>query len=570
MLGVGYVASLAELHQQIRAAIEHGDIAQARSICNRVLAACPETVETYLLAAEIDLELGNLKRAVSGFERVLDADPEGYLACAGLGIAQEALHDPARALHWFSRALDLDPSNGEIRREHDRLFMDSYPGRTIPAGLSPFATGRAYLTAGLTAEAVTVLRQAVKDEPGRAEARLALAEALWFSADVAAADRAAIDVLSIAQRAVKAQAIRAAAAARTGDWPRAQTLIAGIRQSDPNGRISARILDQTGLAEEVAEFADVPATGVERPSVNPSHGAAPDWAAWMRGYLWQVLRLVGMPIDEPSDQWSVLLPQADDGLPMRLGSGPIGRRVSGATTPDVPEQIEPTTAESAMVSEEIVRVHAVERIIVPKASTRKRPPITNRQSSSPGVTPPVSPGDDETELTEVIDDRKPRISPRGLRKGVPMTERTLVIVKPDGVQRGLTGAILSRLEARGLKLIGLKFMSVPTALAERHYAIHRGKPFYPGLINYIISSPVVVAAFEGENAVAAVRSTVGATNPAAAAPGSIRGDWALEIGRNLVHASDEPPTGLTEVALWFNPAEIISWERDGERWLSEG
>lgn len=150
-----------------------------------------------------------------------------------------------------------------------------------------------------------------------------------------------------------------------------------------------------------------------------------------------------------------------------------------------------------------------------------------------------------------------------------VSERTLIIVKPDGVQRGLVAPILGRLEARGLKLVALKFMAVPRSLAERHYAIHEGKPFYPGLIDYITSSPVVAAAFEGNDAVAIVRGMVGATNPVSAAPGTIRGDWALEIGRNLVHASDSPENGVAEVALWFQANELISWTRDTERWICE-
>ncbi len=150
-----------------------------------------------------------------------------------------------------------------------------------------------------------------------------------------------------------------------------------------------------------------------------------------------------------------------------------------------------------------------------------------------------------------------------------MRERTLVLIKPDGVQRSLVGPILTRLEARGLKLAALKLLAVPDSLARQHYAIHEGKPFYPGLITYITSAPVVAAVFEGSDAVAVVRSTVGATNPAAAAPGTIRGDWALEIGRNLIHASDSPENGKTEVALWFSEAELVSWPRDTDRWVFE-
>jgi nucleoside-diphosphate kinase len=148
-------------------------------------------------------------------------------------------------------------------------------------------------------------------------------------------------------------------------------------------------------------------------------------------------------------------------------------------------------------------------------------------------------------------------------------QRTLIIVKPDAVQRGLIGGVLSRLEARGLKLVGLKLIAVDEALARRHYGVHEGKPFFAGLIQYITSSPVVVGVFEGPEAIAVVRATVGATNPVAAAPGTIRGDWALEIGRNLIHASDSPETAATEVALYFGPEELVSYERATDRWILE-
>ena len=148
-------------------------------------------------------------------------------------------------------------------------------------------------------------------------------------------------------------------------------------------------------------------------------------------------------------------------------------------------------------------------------------------------------------------------------------EQSLVIIKPDGVQRGLIGEIIGRLERRGLRLVGLKLVSVSTSLAEQHYAVHQGKPFYPGLIEYISSGPVVVMAWEGSKAIEAVRQTVGATNPTAAAPGTIRADLGLDIGRNLIHASDKPETAEFELNLWFQPSEIITWARDGERWSFE-
>ena len=148
-------------------------------------------------------------------------------------------------------------------------------------------------------------------------------------------------------------------------------------------------------------------------------------------------------------------------------------------------------------------------------------------------------------------------------------ERTLVLVKPDGVQRGLAGVVLGRFEQRGLKLIGLKMLQVDEALADRHYAEHVGKPFFAGLRDFITSSPLVAAVFEGEGAVQAVRNTMGATNPADAAPGTIRADFAVDLGRNVVHGSDSPESGEREAALFFEPSELVGWTRDSERWIRE-
>lgn len=148
-------------------------------------------------------------------------------------------------------------------------------------------------------------------------------------------------------------------------------------------------------------------------------------------------------------------------------------------------------------------------------------------------------------------------------------EKTLVLVKPDAVQRGLIGEIISRLERRGLRLVAAKFTQVSQGLAEEHYAIHKRKPFYEGLIRYITSTPVMAMVWEGPNGVAAVRQTMGATNPSEAAPGSIRHDFGLEIGRNLTHASDSPENGETEVALWFRESEIVPWAREVDPWIFE-
>ena len=150
---------------------------------------------------------------------------------------------------------------------------------------------------------------------------------------------------------------------------------------------------------------------------------------------------------------------------------------------------------------------------------------------------------------------------------MPGTERTLVLVKPDGVQRQLVGRILSRYEERGLKLVGLKLVQVDREHAERHYDSHRGKPFFEGLVDFITSAPLVAAALEGPNAIAIVRAMNGATRPHEAAPGSIRGDFAVETAQNLVHASDSPESAAAELALWFKPEELLSYEREVDRWV---
>jgi nucleoside-diphosphate kinase len=149
-------------------------------------------------------------------------------------------------------------------------------------------------------------------------------------------------------------------------------------------------------------------------------------------------------------------------------------------------------------------------------------------------------------------------------------ERTLVLVKPDGVQRGLMGEIIARLERRGLRLVAARFQRVERGLAEKHYAVHKGKAFYEGLLAYITSAPVLAMVWEGPGAIAAVRQTMGATRPAEAAPGSIRHDFGLEVGRNLTHASDAAETARAEIGLWFGTGELVDWTRDVDRWIFEG
>ena len=148
-------------------------------------------------------------------------------------------------------------------------------------------------------------------------------------------------------------------------------------------------------------------------------------------------------------------------------------------------------------------------------------------------------------------------------------ERTLVLVKPDGVQRGLIGEIIGRLERRGLKLVGMKLLQVDQELAHRHYGEHVDRPFFPGLVSFITSGPVVAMAWEANNAVEIVRSTMGSTNPAGAAPGTIRGDLGVDIGRNLIHGSDSPESAERELSFFFSKSEILSYSRSNDGWIVE-
>jgi nucleoside-diphosphate kinase len=149
-------------------------------------------------------------------------------------------------------------------------------------------------------------------------------------------------------------------------------------------------------------------------------------------------------------------------------------------------------------------------------------------------------------------------------------ERTFVAIKPDGVERGHIGEIIGRFEKRGLKLVGLKLMSVSTALAEEHYGEHKGKPFFEGLVKFITSGPVVATVWEGKNAISIARSVIGATNPKDSAPGTIRGDLAVDIGRNVVHGSDGPESAKREIGIFFKQDELLNdWQRTVQKWITE-
>lgn len=149
------------------------------------------------------------------------------------------------------------------------------------------------------------------------------------------------------------------------------------------------------------------------------------------------------------------------------------------------------------------------------------------------------------------------------------TERTLVLVKPDGVQRGLAGEIISRLERTGLQIIGMRMIQVSEELAGKHYAEHVGKPFYTGLVGFITSSPVVALALEGPSAISTTRKIMGGTNPADAAPGTVRGDFGVDMGRNLIHGSANADDAAREVALFFDDSQLVEYVRNTQPWIVE-
>jgi nucleoside-diphosphate kinase len=148
-------------------------------------------------------------------------------------------------------------------------------------------------------------------------------------------------------------------------------------------------------------------------------------------------------------------------------------------------------------------------------------------------------------------------------------ERTFIMIKPDGVQRNLVGEVIRRFETKGFKLVGLKFLSVSKELAEKHYGVHKERPFFGGLVQFITSSPVVAMVWEGDGVVASARNLIGATNPLTSPPGTIRGDFGVSVGRNLIHGSDAIETAQYEIGLWFTPEELVTWESTVNPWLYE-
>jgi nucleoside-diphosphate kinase len=148
-------------------------------------------------------------------------------------------------------------------------------------------------------------------------------------------------------------------------------------------------------------------------------------------------------------------------------------------------------------------------------------------------------------------------------------ERTFLAIKPDGVQRGLVGEIISRFETKGFTLVGLKFLQPTKELAESHYAVHKERPFFPGLVEFITSGPIVAMVWEGDGVIASARKMIGATKPLESEPGTIRGDLGINVGRNIIHGSDAPETAQNEIALWFKSEELVTWQPQMTPWLRE-
>jgi tetratricopeptide (TPR) repeat protein len=323
---------LAELHQDIRRAIEVADIRRSRRLCESILNARPDNLETLLLLAEVNLESGNHEAALEGFGRVLGGDPEAYLAYAGVGIAYEAMREPNSAIHYFSRALDLNPANAGIRQERDRLCErceSEYPGQPIPSALSICGTARSYLEAGFYQRAIDAHRMALLHEPNRLETQLGLAESLWMMGGTKEPQDICEEVLGQAPRAVKAHALIACVTAETEDVVRGREMLEEVHVQDPEGRVAGYIVAQTPLAPWAIVDVDLAApldldedTAVELIEV-------PQWTRWMRTALWQVLRLVRTGGTAPD--WSILDAGDPEARNRTSPYGPLGRRIRAVT-----------------------------------------------------------------------------------------------------------------------------------------------------------------------------------------------------------------------------------------------
>jgi tetratricopeptide (TPR) repeat protein len=413
------LVALSELHQQVRTAIEAGDLARPRLICEAILAARPDNLETILLLAEIELESGHHRAAIEGFDRVLQSDPECFLAYAGLGIAFEALDDTAAAVHWFARAFDLNPLNLAVRAERDRLLGVAYPGRPLPQELSDIATARSLLDAGLAEQSLTAFRRALALEPGRQEVRVGLAEALWslglHGETIVACRMALKDV----PRAVKIHALLASIAADEGDLAQAKAILMDVRAQDPNGRIAARFLLHTPAADSATEPVDLPIDPKRLPvrEVGELVVEIPQWVGWMRKSLWQVLRLLLLPAESegvapehPVEPPTARLQQRTPLPPVRT-SGPLGKRIKpGDVTPGPPDGDQNTS--EPMVSEEVVRVPTIEPALPKPERPRRRVP-----RPSPLPPSPIASEESDDARTETID-----ISPTAL-EGLQRQER---------------------------------------------------------------------------------------------------------------------------------------------------
>jgi tetratricopeptide (TPR) repeat protein len=345
------------MHNEVRWAIEAGDLAQARAICQKILSELPENLQTLLLLAEVNLEERNFRAATAGFERVLNGDPESYLACAGLGIAADNLGTPKRAVSWYTRALDLDPANAEIRNERDRIFEIAYPGRLQPSGLSRYALGRSLFQSGFRDEGVARFKSALARHPERVEIRLTLAEALWAMAKSGAAQDLLVQLVAAHPRVVKANALLACIAAEGGDLVRGRQLLADVHAQDPEGFIAGSIILQSPLMDyarinveistelQPREEASRPASGGD----TDTHPSTASWVRWMRDAIWSALRLVKPAVGEVAASrtaWARIVSHIGDDLapgelaPSTAYSAPTPAReiVEQPTPPRRPQQ----------------------------------------------------------------------------------------------------------------------------------------------------------------------------------------------------------------------------------------
>lgn len=522
----------------VRQLIGDGCYDQALVHCRHILSIYPKHIAARCLLGEALLETHRPAEAAGCFEQTIAADPENLIARVGLSLLRRNEDALSEAIAHMERAFELAPGNTEVRRELQYLYSQRGAPGAARLKLTSGALGRLYARNNLNERAISEFRAALRDHPGLPDVRVALVEALWREDRRLEAAELCGELLAELPDCLKANLILADIWLRGGNEAGAAERLAVARALDPESRLAGEMMG----ANSPLPGEEITIPGLETP---PAVGPLPVGEPQGVDESYPVIEPV------PVQQASARVEEIPDRLSEPEPAAPLPRLAGFPdedVMPDWLRDLEPSIAGEA-TSGQVLEVSPQQ------ARTAAEPAA---EPSGPGnlPTPPEPrPGEPELHLAP---------QPKG-----DIMERTLIIIKPDGVQRGLIGPILTRLERRGLRFAALKLIHITPELAARHYAVHQGKPFYEGLIQFITSGPVVVAVIEGTDAINTVRKTLGSTNPAQAEPGTVRADFGVEIGRNLVHGSDGPDTAAYEIPLFFADDEILSYERAIDGWIRE-